>query len=133
MIQKFSIVQIADNSGAKLARCIHVYGGYRKKYATVGSKILVSILSMRKIKNQKRGKAKDKTEKGGVAKAILIRTKLNKMRNNLNKSIFKENAIVLINEKNKIISTRIFGATLNNLRKTRFLRIATLADGVIKI
>ena len=133
MIQKFSLVNVVDNSGAQLARCIHLYGGYRQRYARVGDKILVSVLSMKKSKNERksRNKEKETISKGSVVKGVLVRTKQVKLKNTLGKILFNENSIVLINEKNKFLSSRVFGGVMGFLRKTRFLRVTTMAGGVI--
>lgn len=133
MIQKFSVVNVVDNSGAQLARCIHLYGGYRQRYGKVGDRILVSILSMKKSKKQRKSRNREKEiiNKGSVVKGVLVRTKKVKIKNVLSKFYFNENSIVLINEKNKFLSSRVFGGVMSLLRKTRFLRVTTMSGGVI--
>lgn len=135
MIQKFSILKAVDNSGVILTKCIHVYGGYRQRYGRIGTKVLVTILSMKSAENQRKSKLREKLNltKGSLVKGVIIRTKTNKKQiKSLNKIFFQENSIVLLSEKDKFLSTRVFGGVMSGLRKTKLLRITSMAGGIIR-
>lgn len=134
MIQKNTVLSVIDNSGAQRARCIHVYNGYRKRYAKIGDLILVSLLGVRKkqktIHQKKQGK--QELTKGSVCKAVVVQTKTGKFFNNGKQITFQQNGAVLLNNKNKYQGTRIFGAVPQFLRFTKFLRLTTMSSGVIR-
>ena len=104
MIQQQSILKVADNSGAKTAKCIKVLGGFNKKFAKLGNIIVVSI---QKLRNK--SKINSKVKKGEIYKAIIIRTKSKFKSKDGFYFNFNENAISLINKQGKPISTRIIG------------------------
>jgi large subunit ribosomal protein L14 len=134
MIQKNTVLPVIDNSGAQRARCIHVYDGYRKRYANIGDLILVSLISVRKKEatfNQKK-QGKQELTKGMVCKAVVVRTKKGTFLRNGKHVSFKQHGIVLLNNKNKYHATRVFGVIPHFLRYTKFLRLTTMASGVIK-
>jgi large subunit ribosomal protein L14 len=126
MIQKGTILKVVDNSGAKKASCIHLYNGYRKRYAKIGDVIKVAI---------KKTKKKDpeflKIKKGDTSKAVVVSVKSfqNRFDGNLTKSSI--NSIVLISDQNKYLGTRVFTPLDNSLRYTRYLRLLSLGGGVI--
>lgn len=126
MIQKGTILKVVDNSGAKKASCIHLYQGYRRRYAKIGDLIKVSI---------KKTKKKDpeflKIKKGEMSKAVVVGVKSfqNHFDGDLNKGSI--NSVVLISDQNKYLGTRIFSSLDNTLRHTRYLRLLSLGGGVI--
>jgi len=126
MIQKGTILKVVDNSGAKKAACIHLYNGYRKRYANIGDIIKVAI---------KRTKKKNpeflKIKKGDTSKAVVVSVK--NFQNCFDGSLTKSglNSIVLISDQNKYLGTRVFSPLDNSLRYTRYLRLLSLAGGVI--
>lgn len=122
MIQVQSRLTVADNSGAKEVMCIKVLGGTRRRVASVGDIIVVSIKS---------AAPKTKVKKGDVAKAVVVRT-IHKIRRMDGSYVrFDENAAVLINANKEPIGTRIFGPVGRELRAKNFLKIASLAPEVL--
>lgn len=122
MIQVQSRLNVADNSGAKEVMCIKVLGGTRRRVASVGDIIVVSI---------KAATPKTKVKKGDVAKAVVVRT-IHKIRRIDGSYVrFDENAAVLINANKEPIGTRIFGPVARELRSKNFLKIASLAPEVL--
>ena len=126
MIQQQTVLKVADNSGAKLARCIKVLGGFKKKFAYLGDIIVVSILSLRN-----KSKITSKVKKGEVYKALIIRCKRNSNHKIGFNLYLKNNSICLINKQNKPVSTRIFGPVPRILRKHKWYKILTLSSGIL--
>jgi ribosomal protein L14, bacterial/organelle len=122
MIQQESRLTVADNSGAKEVLCIRVLGGTRKKYATVGDKIVVSIKNAIPSGNVK---------KGSVAKAVVVRTKKEIRRADGSYIRFDDNAVVLLNSAGEMSGTRIFGPVARELREKQFMKIVSLAPEVL--
>jgi len=126
MIQSGTFLNVIDNSGAKEVCCIKVLPGYRRRYAYIGDKIVVTIKSLR---NKRR--TASKTKKGEVLKALIVRTKsITKEYSGKNLKFF-ENSVILLNNQNKPIGTRIFGSIPKFFRYTKHLRIASLSAGLI--
>jgi len=123
MIQTQSLLTISDNSGCKLGRCIKVF---KKKWGLCGDLILISI---RKIKKKK--KSKLKIEKGDIMHALILRTKSKYQRKNSNFIKFNKNCITPLNKQFRPIGTRIIGPVLRELRKSKFMKIASLSKGFI--
>jgi large subunit ribosomal protein L14 len=121
MIQQESRLSVADNSGAKLVLCIRVLGGSKKRYATVGDKIVVSVKSALPS-----GEAK----KGTVSKAVVVRTKKEIRRPDGSYIRFDDNAVVLLNNVNEVRGTRIFGPVARELRD-KYMKIVSLAPEVL--
>lgn len=122
MIQMQSRLRVADNSGAKEVQCIKVLGGTRRRTASVGDIIVVSI---------KDAMPKSKVKKGDVAKAVIVRT-IHKIRRPDGSYIrFDENSAVLINNNKEPIGTRIFGPVARELRAKSFIKIVSLAPEVL--
>jgi large subunit ribosomal protein L14 len=122
MIQMQTRLRVADNSGAKEVQCIKVLGGTRRRSASVGDIIVVSI---------KDALPKSKVKKGEVAKAVIVRT-ISKVRRPDGSYIrFDENSAVLINNNKEPIGTRIFGPVARELRAKSFVKIVSLAPEVI--
>ena len=122
MIQQSSVLDIADNSGAKKVYCIKVLGGSRRRYASVGDVIIVSI---------REAMPNAKVKKGEVARAVVVRTSKEIARQDGSYIRFDGNSAVLINTENEPIGTRIFGPVARELRAKRFMRIVSLAPEVL--
>ena len=122
MIQMRSILEVADNSGAKKIGCIKVLGGTRQKYATLGDVIVVSV---------KDALPNSKIKKGDVVRAVIVRTKKEVKRSDGSYIKFDDNSAVLINLQGEPIGTRIFGPVSRELRAKRFMKIISLAPEVL--
>jgi large subunit ribosomal protein L14 len=121
MIQQESRLTVADNSGAKEVLCIRVLGGTKKRYATIGDKIVVSVKSALPS-----GEAK----KGTVSKAVVVRTTKEIRRPDGSYIRFDDNAVVLLNNMNEVRGTRIFGPVARELRD-KYMKIVSLAPEVL--
>jgi large subunit ribosomal protein L14 len=121
MIQQESRLTVADNSGAKEVLCIRVLGGSKKRYATVGDKIVVSVKSALPS-----GEAK----KGTVSKAVVVRTKKEIRRPDGSYIRFDDNAVVLLTNLDEVRGTRIFGPVARELRD-KYMKIVSLAPEVL--
>ena len=122
MIQQQTVLDVADNSGAKRVMCIKVLGGTRKRYATLGDVIVVAI---------KTAIPEGQAKKGTVAKAVVVRTAKEVRRPDGSYIKFDRNAAVLINAQNEPIGTRIFGPVARELRRKNFMKIISLAPEVL--
>jgi large subunit ribosomal protein L14 len=122
MIQQESKVIVADNSGAKVAMCIRVLGGTRKRYARVGDKIIVTIKSAIPGGGIK---------KGTVTKAVVVRTKKEMRRPDGSYIRFDDNAVVLLSATDELRGTRIFGPVARELREKQYMKIVSLAPEVL--
>ncbi len=122
MIQPRSILEVADNSGAKRVQCIKVLGGSHKKYARIGDIVVVSVKVALPNSNIK---------KGSVAKAVVVRTKKETRRTDGSYIRFDQNAVVLINLEGDPVGTRIFGPVARELRWKEFMKIVSLAPEVL--
>jgi large subunit ribosomal protein L14 len=122
MIQQESRLAVADNSGAKEVLCIRVLGGTRKKYASVGDRIIVTVKNALPSGNIK---------KGTVSKAVVVRTKKEIRRQDGSYIRFDDNAVVLLNNTGEMIGTRIFGPVARELREKQFMKIVSLAPEVL--
>lgn len=122
MIQQESRMAVADNSGAREVLCIRVLGGTRRRYASIGDKVVVTV--------------KDATPNGGikkgtVSKAVIVRTKKAVRRPDGSYIRFDDNACVLLNATGEIRGTRIFGPVARELREKDFMKIVSLAPEVL--
>lgn len=122
MIQMQTRLTVADNSGAKEVMCIKVLGGSKRRFASVGDIIVVSI---------KDATPTSKVKKGDVAKAVVVRTKKKIRRADGSYIKFDENSAVLINPAKEPIGTRIFGPVARELRAKQFVKIVSLAPEVL--
>ena len=122
MIQMQTNLDVADNSGARRVQCIKVLGGSKRKYASVGDVIVVSV---------KEAIPKGKVSKGDVHQAVIVRTAKEIRRVDGSAIRFDRNAAVLINNQNEPIGTRIFGPVTRELRAKRFMKIVSLAPEVL--
>jgi large subunit ribosomal protein L14 len=122
MIQMQTTLDVADNSGAKKLVCIKVLGGSKRKYATIGDVITVSI---------REAMPNSKVKKGEVARAVVVRTAKEIARPDGSYIRFDNNSAVLINQQNEPIGTRIFGPVARELRAKKFMKIVSLAPEVL--
>lgn len=121
MIQQESRLKVADNSGAKEVLCIRVLGGTKRRYASIGDKIVVSI------KEAVPGGVK----KGTVSKAVIVRTRKEIRRDDGSYIRFDDNAVVLLNNADEPRGSRIFGPVARELRDRNYMRIVSLAPEVL--
>lgn len=122
MIQQTTVCTAADNTGAKKLYCIKVLGGSKRKYATVGDVIVVSV---------KEAIPNAKVKKGDVKKGVVVRTSKEIRRRDGSYIRFDENSVVLIDNQGEPIGTRIFGPVARELRARKFAKIISLAPEVI--
>jgi large subunit ribosomal protein L14 len=122
MIQQESRLSVADNSGAKNVLCIRVLGGTRRRYASVGDKIVVTVKDAIPSGNVK---------KGTVTKAVVVRTKKEVRRADGSYIRFDDNAVVLLSANEEMRGTRIFGPVARELREKQFMKIVSLAPEVL--
>jgi len=121
MIQSESRLNVADNSGAKRVLCIKVLGGSKRRYASVGDKIVVTV----------KDAAPGGVKKGTVTKAVIVRTKKEIRRPDGSYIRFDDNAVVLLTENDEPRGTRIFGPVARELREKDYIRIVSLAPEVL--
>jgi len=122
MIQVETILEVADNSGAKSVACIKVLGGAKRRVASIGDVIVVSI---------KEAIPRGKVKKGDVHKAVIVRQKFALHRKDGSLIRFDRNAAVIINKDQEPIGTRIFGPVTRELRSLGFMKIISLAEEVL--
>jgi len=122
MIQQESRLSVADNSGAKEVLCIRVLGGTKRRYASVGDRIVVTVKSAMPNANVK---------KGTVTPAVVVRTRKEVRRQDGSYIRFDDNAVVLLNPTGEMRGTRIFGPVARELREKQFMKIVSLAPEVL--
>jgi large subunit ribosomal protein L14 len=122
MIQSETRLTVADNSGAKELYCIKVLGGSKRRYATIGDIIVVSV---------KEAIPNSKVSKGDIVQAVIVRTKKEIARPDGSSIRFDDNSAVVINKNNEPVGTRIFGPVARELRAKRFMKIVSLAPDVL--
>ena len=122
MIQVQTELNVADNTGARRVECIKVLGGSKRRYASIGDRIVISVKDA--IPN-------GKVKKGSVQKAVVVRTKFSIHRNDGSKVKFDNNAAVLVDEKGEPVGTRIFGPVTRELRTRGQMKIISLAPEVL--
>ena len=122
MIQQESRMKVADNSGAKEVHCIRVLGGRRRRYASIGDTVVVTVKAATPNGNIK---------KGAVSKGVVVRTKKAVRRADGSYIRFDDNAIVLLNANGEMRGTRIFGPVARELREKDFMKIVSLAPEVL--
>jgi large subunit ribosomal protein L14 len=121
MIQQESRLRVADNSGAKEVLCIKVLGGTRKRYASVGDIIIVTV----------KASAPNGVKKGTVSRAVIVRTKKELRRKDGSYIRFDDNAVVLLTANDEPRGTRVFGPVARELREHDFMKIVSLAPEVL--
>lgn len=122
MIQQESRCKVADNSGAKEVLCIRVLGGTRKRYASIGDQVVVTV---------KDSMPSGTVKQGMVTRAVVVRTKKEVRRKDGSYIRFDDNAVVLLNSAGELRGTRIFGPVARELREKQFMKIVSLAPEVI--
>ena len=122
MIQQESRVKVADNSGAKEVLCIRVLGGTKKRYASIGDQIVVTV---------KDAVPSGTVKQGMVTRAVVVRTKKEVRRSDGSYIRFDDNAVVLLNTTGEMRGTRIFGPVARELREKQFMKIVSLAPEVL--
>ncbi|MFM2038606.1 MAG: hypothetical protein RL432_1545 [Bacteroidota bacterium] len=122
MIQVESRLSVADNSGAKEVLCIRVLGGTRRRYASIGDKIVVAVKSAMPT---------GAVKKGAVATAVVVRTKKEVRRADGSYIRFDDNACVILNQAGEMRGTRIFGPVARELRENNYMKIVSLAPEVL--
>lgn len=122
MIQAETMLEVADNSGARLVKCIKVLGGSKRRYAGIGDIVRVTV---------KEAIPRGRVEKGKIYQAVVVRTKKGVRRVDGSLIRFDQNAVVLLNEQFQPEGTRIFGPVTRELRTSHFMRIVSLAPEVI--
>ncbi len=122
MIQMNSRLDVADNTGAKVAQCIKVLGGTRRRYASVGDIIVASV---------KKSAPGSETKQGDVVRGVIIRTRQNVRRPDGTCVRFDRNAMVIVDGEGNPKGTRIFGAVARELRHRNFMKIISLASEVV--
>lgn len=122
MIQQESRLKVADNSGAKEVLCIRVLGGTRRRYASIGDKIVVTV---------KHAVPSGNIKKGTISRAVIVRTKKEIRRPDGTYIRFDDNAVVLLTGTDEIRGTRIFGPVARELRDKKFMKIVSLAPEVL--
>jgi large subunit ribosomal protein L14 len=126
MIQQQTILKVADNSGAKTVKCIKVLGGFKKRYANLGDIIVVSVQQLRN-----KSKKTSKVLKGGVFRALVIRTKKSLKKKDGSSFILNENSVTLINKQGNPIGTRVLGPIPKTLKKKKFMKFISLSVGLV--
>lgn len=122
MIQQESRLNVADNSGAKEVLVIRVLGGTRKRYASIGDKVVVTV---------KAALSSSSLKKGSISRAVIVRTKKEIRRKDGSYIRFEDNAAVLLSETDEPRGTRIFGPVARELREKQFMKIVSLAPEVL--
>ena len=122
MIQMTTVLDVADNSGAKKVACIKVLGGSKRRYASIGDVIVVSV---------KEAGLNSKVKKGEVARAVIVRTKRELKRPDGSYIKFDNNSAVMVTKEGEPIGTRIFGPVARELRAKKFMKIISLAPEVL--
>ncbi|MBI5154967.1 50S ribosomal protein L14 [Candidatus Poribacteria bacterium] len=121
MIQEYTVLNVADNSGARKIRCFKVLGGSARRYASIGDVIVASV---------READPNSAVKKGSVVRAVVVRTCKEVRREDGSYIRFYDNAAVLINKDNEPVGTRIFGAVGRELRARKFMKIVSLAPEV---
>ncbi len=122
MIQEETLLTIADNSGAKTAKCIRVLGGTGRRYARVGDIVVLAV---------KTAIPKGTVKKGQVVRGVIVRTRKEQRRKDGSYIRFGDNAAVIVNADREPVGTRIFGPVARELRERKFMRILSLAPEVL--
>ena len=122
MIQQESRLKVADNSGAKEVLCIRVLGGTKKRYASLGDKIVVTV---------KQADPSGGVKKGQIAKAVVVRTRKEVRRKDGSYIRFDDNSCVLLDENGEMRGTRVFGPVARELREHNYMKVISLAPEVL--
>lgn len=134
MIQRRSLLEVADNTGVKKAQCIGMLGYSKKRYARIGDVITISVkeaLPQLAAHRAERDRGTKKLGKGEVVRAVVVRTRKELKRRDGTTIRFDDNAVVLIDDENEPLGTRIFGPVARELRARKFMKIVSLAPEVL--
>ena len=126
MIQQETILKVADNSGAKTVKCVKVLGGFKRRYANLGDIVVVSVQQLRN-----KSKSTSKVLKGGVFRALVVRTRKKYKKRDGSLFLLEENAVALISKQGNPIGTRILGPIPKTLKKKKFMKFISLSVGLI--
>lgn len=126
MIQQETILKVADNSGAKLVKCIKILGGFKKRYAKLGDIIVISVQQLRN-----KSKSTSKVSKGGVFRALVLRLKKKYVKRDGSFFSLEENAVALISKQGNPIGTRILGPLPKMLKKKKLMKFISLSVGLV--
>lgn len=128
MIQQKTILKVSDNSGVKTVKCIKILGGFQKRYAKVGSIIVVSVQKLRK-----KTKKPSKIKKGNIYKALIIKTQTRQKKKDgsISYSTASKNSVVLLTKKGNPVGTRILELIPFSLRKKKLTKIISISPGLI--
>ena len=127
MIQMGTILNVADNSGAKAVICIKTHKGFKNHFSRIGDVILVSIKSLRAKR-----KSSISVKKGDICKALIIRAKVDRKNCYGEKISFLENSVLLLSKQNKFLFSRVFGLIPNKIRYTKYMRVISMSAGFLK-
>jgi large subunit ribosomal protein L14 len=127
MIQMGTILNVADNSGAKTVICIKVQKGFKNRYSRIGDIVLVSIKTLRSKR-----KLNTTVKKGDMCKAIIVRTKSHQKNMYGERTMFLENTVLLLSKQNKFLFSRVFGLIPSKIRYTKYMRIISMSAGIVK-
>ena len=122
MIQQQTVLDVADNTGAKTVMCFKVLGGTKRRYASVGDVVIGSV---------KKAIPTATVKKGSVVRAVIVRTRKDIRRRDGSRVRFDRNALVIIDKEGNPVGTRIFGAVARELRNKNFMKIISLASEVV--
>lgn len=122
-----TILNVADNSGAKTVICIKTQKGFKNHFSKMGDVIIVSIKSLRTKR-----KSSVSIKRGDVCKALIIRTKVDKKSIYGEKTLFLENTVLLLSKQNKFLFSRVFGLIPNKIRYTKYMRVISMSAGFLK-
>ena len=122
-----TILNVADNSGAKTVICIKVHKGFKNRFSRMGDVILVSVKSLRSKR-----KSNVNITKGDICKALIIRTKVDKKNIYGDNTFFLENTVLLLTKQNKFLFSRVFGLIPNKIRFTKYMRAISMSAGIAK-
>lgn len=122
MLQQESIIKVADNTGAKEVLVIRVLGGSKRRYASIGDSVIVSIKS---------AISSSSIKKGQISKAVIVRTKNKNRRKDGSYISFDDNACILLNTNGEMRGTRVFGPVSRELREKNYMKIISLASEVL--
>lgn len=131
MIQQGTMMQVIDNSGAKTVKCIKVLGGYKKKYATLGDVVVISVQELRN-----KSKITSKVKKGEIYRALVLRIKRKITRKDgttmfCHKKAQNNNSVTIINKKRTPLATRLTEPVLFELKKKQFMKFTNLSTGLL--
>ena len=124
MIQQQTLLNVSDNSGAKIAKCIKVLGGFKRKIAKIGDIITITVYKLRETQKT------HKVKKGEIYQALVIRTKKSTKNNDSCHTLFSDNAVILLDKQNNLIANRIIGPVSKKIKKNN-IKISIITNNFI--